>query len=91
MSAQLQTDIITATRLGHTFKASHRTVAWLDWLIADLARAFPRSRLVMFQSCYNTGVAASAGTHDRTPSSTSASSAPLGARRSRGDGCGSSG
>ncbi|GAB3867423.1 hypothetical protein GCM10028801_41390 [Nocardioides maradonensis] len=60
-----QTDLITVTRLGHTFRASRRTVAWLDWIIADFARIFPRARLVMLQPCYDTGVAASAGTHDK--------------------------
>lgn len=64
MATLNQTDIITVTRLGHTFKASRRTVAWLDWLIADFHVIFPHSRLVMYQSCYNTGVSASAGTHD---------------------------
>ncbi|GAB3863363.1 hypothetical protein GCM10028801_30810 [Nocardioides maradonensis] len=59
-----QTDLITVTRLGHTFKASRRTVAWLDWIIADFARVFPRSRLVMYQPCYHSGYAPSAGTHD---------------------------
>jgi hypothetical protein len=64
MSTHAQTDIITVTRLGHTFKASRRTVAWLDWITAEFARIFPAADLVILQTCYNTGVAASAGTHD---------------------------
>jgi hypothetical protein len=60
----VQTDIITVTRLGHTFKASRRTVAWLDYLIWQFNRTFPKARLVMLQSCYHQGVQMSAGTHD---------------------------
>lgn len=58
------TDLITVTRLGRTFKASRRTVAHLDYTIAAFARKFPKARLVIIQPCYNTGVAASAHTHD---------------------------
>lgn len=58
------TDLITVTRLGHTFKASRRTVAWLDYAVAQLAKDHPSAQLVIIQTCYNTGVAASAGTHD---------------------------
>lgn len=65
MSTLAQTDIITVTRLGHTFKASRRTVAWLDWITAAFAKQFPGAHLVILQTCYNTGVAASAGTHDK--------------------------
>lgn len=61
---QLQTDLIIVTRLGHRFKASRRTVAHLDYTIAAFERIFPHARLLMVQSCYNTGVELSKGTHD---------------------------
>lgn len=59
-----QTDLIKVSRLGHTFVASRRTVAWLDHLIWQFNRTFPKARLVILQPCYHSGVAASAGTHD---------------------------
>lgn len=59
-----QTDIITVHRLGHTFKASRRTVACLDRTIRRFKREFPKARLVIFQTPYNTGVKASEGSHD---------------------------
>lgn len=59
-----QGDLLTVTRLGHTFKASRRTVAHLDWTIRRLKRRWPQARLVIAQTCYHSGVAASAGTHD---------------------------
>jgi hypothetical protein len=58
------TDLILVTRLGHTFTASRRTVAWLDFIIAAFAKRFPDAKLLMLQSCYHEGVAASEGTHD---------------------------
>lgn len=58
------TDLITVTRLGRRFKASRRTVAHLDKTIAAFNRHFPNAKLTIIQTCYNTGVAASAGTHD---------------------------
>lgn len=64
MSAPSQDDLIVVTRLGHTFKASRRTVAWFDNLAREFKRLFPKAQLVIAQTCYNTGVAASAGTHN---------------------------
>lgn len=58
-----ETDLIHVTRLGHTFKASRRTVAWLDHLIWQFSLVFPDARLIMIQSCYHDGPL-SAGTHD---------------------------
>lgn len=57
-------DVITVTRLGKTFRATRRTVAHLDWTVQLLGLLHPNARLVIIQPCYNTGVAASAGTHD---------------------------
>jgi hypothetical protein len=57
-------DVIDVTRLGVTFRASRRTVAHLDWTISLLALAYPKATLRIIQSPYNTGVKASAGTHD---------------------------
>lgn len=59
-----QTDIIKVTRLGHTFRASRRTVAHLDYTIKKFKKKFPKARLVIFQTPYHTGVEASAGSHD---------------------------
>lgn len=54
----------TRTIAGSTFRCSNR-VAWhLRWTIYRLRLRHPRSRLVIYQPCYHTGVAASAGTHD---------------------------
>lgn len=55
---------ITVTLGGRTFDAGQRTVAHLLWTIAQLAKRFPMARLEVIQGCYNTGVEASAGTHD---------------------------
>lgn len=49
---------------GRTFTASNRTAAHLQTTIAKLAALHPSARLVIIQTCYNQGVAASAGTHD---------------------------
>lgn len=57
-------DLITVTRLGHAFQASRRTVAHLDWTIKRLRRRWPHARLIIIQTCYHSGVEASAGTHD---------------------------
>lgn len=53
------------TRAGRTFRAGARTEAHLDYTVARLAKAHPKARLVIIQPCYNTGVSASAGTHDQ--------------------------
>lgn len=53
---------------GRYFKCSKRTAAHLDFTKEALARKAARDgkayKLVIIQGCYNTGVAASAGTHD---------------------------
>lgn len=59
------TDLIAVTRAGRTFKASRRTVAHIDATFAAFAQQFPKARLSIIQACYNSTVAASAGTHDR--------------------------
>lgn len=53
------------TMLGRTFMASARTWAHLEWTIAELKRLHPHAYIVVYQTCYNVGVAASAGTHDK--------------------------
>lgn len=57
------TDLISVTRAGHTFKASRRTVAHLDYTFAAFAAQFPKARLTILQTCYHDGPL-SAGTHD---------------------------
>lgn len=52
------------TIYGQSIKMSRRTAAHLDWTKAELAREHPGAALLIIQGCYNTGVAASAGTHD---------------------------
>lgn len=49
---------------GVTFKSTERTAAHLQSTITQLAKAHPGTRLRIIQPCYNTTVAASAGTHD---------------------------
>ena len=56
--------IRTVTLRGVTFRASHRTIWHLRWTIWLLALRYPRARLNIIQTCYHTGIAASAGTHD---------------------------
>jgi hypothetical protein len=57
-------EIITVTRAGRTFRCSRRTAAHIDYTVERLAQVEPDARLAIIQPCYNTGVAASAGTHD---------------------------
>lgn len=57
-------DIITGTRCGRTFRASRRTFAHIDYTLVELERLHPGATMVITQGCYNTGVEASAGTHD---------------------------
>lgn len=57
-------ELITTTIAGRTFRATRRTAAHLQWTIEQLAAKHPGARLVIIQTCYNTGVEASAGTHD---------------------------
>lgn len=49
---------------GLTFRGGPRLFAHLDRTIAKLKERHPDARLRIFQGAYNTGVAASAGTHD---------------------------
>lgn len=56
--------VTTHTIAGKTFRASARTAAHLRWTITELAEKYPGTRLRIIQPCYNTTVAASAGTHD---------------------------
>lgn len=58
-------ELIRVSRLGHTFKASRRTVQHLDWTVKRLRRRYPWARLTIIQTCYHTGVDLSAGTHDK--------------------------
>lgn len=58
-------EVITVTLGGKKFRAGRRTAAHLEWTIERLAEKYPQARLVVIQACYNTGVEASAGTHDK--------------------------
>lgn len=57
-------EVIWVTIAGRTFRATRRTVAHLEWTIARLAEKHPGAVLHLIQTCYNSGVEASAGTHD---------------------------
>lgn len=57
-------DIITTTCGGKTFRASRRTAAHLTYTVQRLADEHPGCYLRVIQPCFNSGVAASAGTHD---------------------------
>ena len=57
-------EVRTVTIGGKTFRAGMRTIAHLQWTIEQLAKRFPMARLEVIQGSYNSGVAASAGTHD---------------------------
>lgn len=56
--------VVEATVASHTGRYGRRTLAHIQWTIAQLAKLHPGARLVIIQGCYNTGVALSAGTHD---------------------------
>jgi hypothetical protein len=56
--------LITVTFGGRFFKCSQNTYAALLDTQARLAKAHPKAWIRVIQGCYNTGVAASAGTHD---------------------------
>lgn len=58
-------EIVIDTIAGRTFRASRRTFAHIEWTIERLAVDYPRAQFVIIQTCYNVGVAASAGTHDK--------------------------
>lgn len=50
---------------GQSIRMGRRTAAHLDWTKQKLERRHPGCRLVIIQGCYNTGVDASEGTHDK--------------------------
>lgn len=58
-------EVITITFGGKTFRAGRRTAAHLVWTQQQLDRLHPGARLLVIQPCYNVGVEASEGTHDR--------------------------
>lgn len=57
-------ELVTSRTAGLEFKGTRRTHAHLRWTVWRLSRAYPKAKLVILQPCYNSGVAASAGTHD---------------------------
>lgn len=56
--------VITVTFGGRTFRAGRRTAAHIEATLEAFERRFPDLALHLAQPCYNTGVEASAGTHD---------------------------
>jgi hypothetical protein len=56
--------LMTAEVGGRKFKCTRRTYAHLVWTIERLEHLHPKAYLRIIQTSYNTGVAASAGTHD---------------------------
>jgi hypothetical protein len=56
--------VITVNFGGRFFRCSQNTYAALLDTQARLAKAHPKAWIRVIQGCYNTGVAASAGTHD---------------------------
>ena len=58
-------EVIEVTFGGQTFRAGRRTAAHLQWTSERLEAVEPGAQLVVVQPCYNTGVDASAGTHDK--------------------------
>lgn len=52
------------TVAGHTFKCSNRTYWHLVWTIWVLKLRHPKAKLGIYQTCYNTTIALSKGTHD---------------------------
>lgn len=58
------TDLITVTVLGKTFKACRHCAAHMERTAERFAKRFPKARLYITQGPHNTGVPASAGTHD---------------------------
>lgn len=66
-SARILAEVVTwgRTTSGKTARMGRRTAAHVDYTIWRLSLAHPGARLHIIQSAYNTGVAASAGTHDR--------------------------
>lgn len=57
--------VIQVTIAGRAFRATRRTAAHLTWTIQRLKNRHPDARLHIIQTCYNVGVSASAGTHDK--------------------------
>lgn len=58
-------EVIEVTFGGQTFRAGRRTAAHLEWTAQRLKAEQPDVNLVVIQPCYNSDVAASAGTHDK--------------------------
>lgn len=54
----------TRTIAGRSFRCSNRTAWHLRWTLWVLGLRFPKARLEIVQTCYHSGVDASAGTHD---------------------------
>ena len=57
--------VITVTLGDKTFRAGRRTTAHIEFTIAELEREHPGAHLHIIQPCYNDGVSASEGTHDK--------------------------
>lgn len=57
-------DLIYVTFGGRTFRCSRRTAAHLEFTDDRLQRRNPGAAISVIQGSYNTGVSASAGTHD---------------------------
>lgn len=57
-------ELVWTNVAGRSFTCTRRTEAHLKWTIERLAKFHPGARLVLIQTCYNTSVEASAGTHD---------------------------
>lgn len=57
-------EVIEVTFGGQTFRAGRRTAAHLEFTAERLEEHEPDARLVVIQPPFNTGVDASAGTHD---------------------------
>jgi hypothetical protein len=54
----------TRTIAGRTFRCSNRTAWHLRWTLFVLKLRYPKAQFYIYQTCYNTTVAASRGTHD---------------------------
>lgn len=58
-------EVVSITIGGKTFQAGRRTADHLKATFAAFEKAYPHAHLEIAQGCYHTGVAASAGTHDK--------------------------
>ena len=57
-------EVIWVTFGGKTFRCTRRTAAHLLWTAERLEERYPSAYIYVMQGSYNTGVKASAGTHD---------------------------